>query len=244
MKRTSNALSALLLLPVPVLAEPVQMAVTATAETEGTRGDADDPAIWVDPQDPAQSLILGTDKTQGLFVYGLDGAVQQVLPDGELNNVDTRPFAVAGQEVGLAGATRRDDETIVLYLIEDGTVRPATPWQHAAIPPDAPEADDIYGFALGKWKGETYAFINFKSGHVVQWRIDEAQGTLSLEHVRTHKIATQPEGMVADDRAGHLYVARRMRASGAIRSAPRAAQPELRSLPFLRTACRVTTWKV
>jgi 3-phytase len=206
MKRTTEAALAALLLAAPVAAQPVAIAVTATVETEGTRGDADDPAIWVDPGEPARSLILGTDKTQGLFVYGLDGAVRQFLPDGELNNVDVRPFAIGGRAVGIAGATRRDDETVVLYLIEDGAVRPAAPWQHAAIPPDAPEADDIYGFALGQWGGETYAFVNFKTGHVAQWRVHEAQGTLSLEHVRTLRIGTQPEGMVADDRAGHLYV--------------------------------------
>lgn len=206
MKRTIEALASLWLLAAPVVAEPLAIAVEASAETEGLRGDADDPAIWVDRADPSRSLILGTDKTSGLYVYGLDGAVTQVLPDGELNNVDVRPFVVAGREVGLAGATRRDDETVVLYLIEGGQVRPASPWQHAAIPPDAPEADDIYGFALGHWHGETYAFVNFKTGHVAQWRIDEAQGTVSLEHIRTLKVPAQPEGMVADDREGHLYV--------------------------------------
>lgn len=206
MKRTTEALASLWLLAAPVVAEPLDIAVDASTETEGTRGDADDPAIWVDRADPSRSLILGTDKTSGLYVYGLDGAVMQVLPDGELNNVDVRPFNLAGRELGLAGATRRDDETVVLYLVEDGQVRPATPWQHAAIPPDAPEADDIYGFALGQWGGETYVFANFKTGHVAQWRIHEAQGTLVLEHVRTLKVPTQPEGMVADDREGHLYV--------------------------------------
>jgi 3-phytase len=206
MKRTTEAALAALLLASPAAAQPLAVAVAASTETEGTTGDADDPAIWVDPADPANSRILGTDKTQGLFVYGLDGAVLQFLPDGELNNVDVRPFAVAGREVALAGATRRDDETVVLYVIEGGAVRPAVPWQHAAIPPDAPEADDIYGFALGRWEGETYAFVNFKTGHVAQWRVVEAQGTLALEHVRTLRVGTQPEGMVADDAAGHLYV--------------------------------------
>ncbi len=206
MKRTSEAALAALFLALPVAAEPLSFAVVASAETKGTTGDADDPAIWVDPDDPANSRILGTDKTQGLFVYGLDGTVLQFLPDGELNNVDVRPFRLGDRDVALAGATRRDDETVVLYVIENGEVRPAIPWQHAAIPPNAPKADDIYGFALGQWDGETYAFVNFKTGHVAQWRIIEAQGTLALEHVRTLRVGTQPEGMVADDVAGHLYV--------------------------------------
>ena len=33
--------------------------------------DTDDPAIWVNPNDPAQSLVIGTDKDSsgGLYVY-------------------------------------------------------------------------------------------------------------------------------------------------------------------------------
>jgi 3-phytase len=151
-------------------------------------------------------LVFGTDKTAGLYVYGLDGAVRQFLPDGELNNVDVRPFTLEGRQVGLVGATRRDDDTIVLYIVEDGVVRQASPWQYAAIAPDAPEADDIYGFTFGQDAGGIYAIANFKSGHIVQWRVYEAQGTLALQHVRTLHVPSQPEGMVADDRAGHLYV--------------------------------------
>lgn len=188
------------------VAEPLAVAVTAAAETAGTAGDADDPAIWVDPIDPAASLVLGTDKTAGLFVYGLDGATLAFLPDGELNNVDVRPFAMDGRTLGLAAATRRDDETVVLYLIEGGEVRRAVPWQHAGIPPDAPEADDIYGLALAQDASGTSVFVNFKTGHVAQWRVHAAQGTLALEHVRTLRVPSQPEGMVADDEAGHLYV--------------------------------------
>lgn len=108
--------------------------------------------------------------------------------------------------MALPGAIRRDDDTIVLHLIKDGQVRPATPWRHAAIPPDAPEADDIHGVALGRTNGETYAIANFRSGHIAQWRIHEAPGTLALEQARTLRVASQPEGMVADDPAGHLHV--------------------------------------
>ena len=86
----AGAAALLALLAPAAWAEPLAIAVRATAETAGTSGDADDPAIWVNEADPAQSLILGTDKTAGLYAYGLDGAVRQFLPDGRLNNVDLR----------------------------------------------------------------------------------------------------------------------------------------------------------
>src|SRR5262249_45148308 len=43
--------------------------------------DADDPAVWVHPMDPAQSLVIGTLKNAGLIVYNLQGqAVQPIAP--------------------------------------------------------------------------------------------------------------------------------------------------------------------
>ena len=206
MKSTIEAALLLLAASLPVNADPVQISVPAFAETEGTRGDADDPAIWVNPEDPAQSLILGTDKTAGLYVYGLDGAKRDFLPDGKLNNVDLRPFQLAGKAVSLAGASKRDDDTLVFYVIDGDGVRRAQPFAHPAIPSDLPGVDDIYGFAMAQDATGTYALVNFKSGHVLQYRIEDRAGALHLSLARHWQVATQPEGMVADDVAGHVYV--------------------------------------
>ena len=82
----------LMLLSVALVALPARAAtitiantVTATVETEPVphSGDsADDPAIWIHPTDPAQSMIIGTDKHGGLAVYDLAGAQLQYLADG------------------------------------------------------------------------------------------------------------------------------------------------------------------
>lgn len=43
--------------------------------------DADDPAIWINPVDRRQSLVIGTAKEAGLVVYDLEGTlVQAILP--------------------------------------------------------------------------------------------------------------------------------------------------------------------
>jgi 3-phytase len=206
MKSTIEALLVLVLSALPVTAQPLAISVQATAETGGTGGDADDPAIWVNRDDPAQSLILGTDKEAGLFVYGIDGSERQFLPDGRLNNVDVRPFMLNGTSVGLAGASRRDDGTLVFYVIDATGVRPAEPFAHPAIPDEIPGVKNIYGFAMAQDTSGTYALVNFKSGHVLQYLITETDGRLQLTLARTWKVATQPEGMVADDVAGHIYV--------------------------------------
>ena len=54
---------------------------------------ADDPAVWVNPDDPSKSVIVGTDKEGGLMVYDLAGRQLQYLPVGDMNNVDVRPAA-------------------------------------------------------------------------------------------------------------------------------------------------------
>ena len=104
MKSTIEAVLAVLLLAGPATAGPVELSVTATAETEATAGDADDPAIWVDPAAPERARILGTDKQVGLRVYDLTGRLVQDFPDGHLNNVDLRPFTLGGRAVWLVGA--------------------------------------------------------------------------------------------------------------------------------------------
>lgn len=206
MKSTTEALLVLFLSAMPLAAEPLAIAVPATAETTGVGGDADDPAIWVNPADPAQSLILGTDKQGGLFVYGLDGAERAFLPDGRLNNVDIRPFTLQGQPVGLAAASDRDDDSLVFYVVDAAGVRHAEPFAHPAIPADLPGVKNIYGFAMAQDASGTYALVNFKSGHVLQYRIEDNAGQLRLTLARHWQVGSQPEGMVADDAAGHIYV--------------------------------------
>jgi 3-phytase len=67
--------------------------IAPRAVTEAVRHDADDPAIWLTPTDPKETLILGTDKDAdgALYVFRLDG---RVVPEKVVhglnrpNNVD------------------------------------------------------------------------------------------------------------------------------------------------------------
>jgi len=210
MKSTIEAALAVLVLAGPAAAGPVGLSVTASVETAGTSGDADDPAIWVNPAAPERARILGTDKQVGLRSYDLTGRLVQDFPDGRLNNVDLRPFTLAGRQVWLVGASRRDDDTMAFYVMEgDGTLSRADPFTLPAAPAEmAGEVDDVYGFAMQRdpATGRVFALVNFKSGHVLQWEITGASGTLSATLVRHWKVATQPEGMVADDAGGFIYV--------------------------------------
>ena len=189
----------------PANLPPVLVSVKPAVQTEVvmSQGDAaDDPAIWVHPQTPALSRVLGTNKQQGLEVYDLQGKRVQHLPVGRLNNVDVRPgFELGGRTVDLAVATNRDHNSLSVFSIDraTGTVQAAG---EIATP-----VTDIYGLCLFKApSGEIYSFANDKDGTFVQHRLyakgDKVEGAL----VRQFKVASQPEGCVADDRNQRLFL--------------------------------------
>lgn len=188
--------------------EPVFATITAVAESEAVEADPDDPAIWVNASDPAQSRVIGTDKQVGLVVFDLDGRVVQRLSDGQLNNIDLRQHVVLdGREVTLAAATRRDDDTIVFYTIDEtGTLAPADPFAFPGTPREI--GDDIYGLGLyhDAASGRLHVIVNFKTGDVFQWEVSSAGGRLALDLVREWTVPSQPEGVVADDALGYIYV--------------------------------------
>ena len=159
--------------------------LTATAETVpvGTvaRDAADDPAIWRNPDNPGKSLVIGTDKRAGLYVFGMDGSQKSFLPEGELNNVDVREVMIDGRKTVLVGASIRNDRNhahIGLYRLDTASAKLQPLGKFAA------GAGEAYGFCLGQDKG----------------------GVPNAEVTREHKLATQPEGCVVDDRTGRLYV--------------------------------------
>lgn len=166
--------------------------VAAAAETTGIRGNADDPAIWVNPANPVRSAIIGTDKRGGLEVYDLSGARLHRRDDGRLNNVDVRGMIVAG--------SNRSDDTVVVYRI-DPTTRALTRLGAVAA------GLTVYGMCLYRSSDRVlYAFVNSKQGEVAQLRLDVGDASVSGERVRTLAVPSQPEGCVVDDRAGVLYL--------------------------------------
>lgn len=180
----------------------VAAAVLPIAETEpvGSRGDAaDDPAIWVNPEDPEASLIVGTDKQSGLGVYDLDGELLSFVELGQINNVDLR--TVDGRVI--VAATNRVNQTIeVLELSPDGELISINA---APIPVEGGEA---YGFCLYQdVAGDVFGIPNTTAGVVsmIPFAFD-ADGKVTGETVASWQLETQPEGCVVDDAAAELFV--------------------------------------
>lgn len=182
---------------------PAAVVVQPQMQTENMprMGDAaDDPAIWIDHEQAAQGRVLGTNKKQGLHVYDLQGRQLQLVESGRLNNVDLRQgVTLDGQSFDLAAATQRDENSLVLYTIDaTGSVAEA-----ARFPTPL---ERIYGICLYQpVTGGLEAFVNDKDGSYLQYRIGRSAGAFTATVVRRFRLATQPEGCVADDRNGRLF---------------------------------------
>ena len=167
------------------------------------RGDAaDDPALWIHPTTPRQSLIVGTNKRQGLFVYDLEGNELQRLDTGRLNNVDIR-YGVSwqGRIVDVAVASNRDLNTLSMFAIDRAT-------RQLTLVADIPTPlQNIYGMCLYQDATQNlYAFANDEDGSFIQLSLDTTSSSWAGSVVRRFSVASQPEGCVANDRTGQLFL--------------------------------------
>jgi 3-phytase len=182
--------------------------VMATVETDPVPngGDAaDDPAIWVNPNDPAQSVIIGTDKRGGLAVYDMSGKQLQYLSDGQMDNVDLRDgFKLGGQTAAIVTASNRKDNSIAVYKIN-----PQTRTLENVAARKIKHGLTVYGMCMYRSAKteKLYYFGTSKSGDVEQWELFESDGKVDAKKVRNFKLGSVVEGCVADDELGHFYVA-------------------------------------
>lgn len=182
--------------------------VSADGETESmtTDGDvADDPVIWVNPENPYKSLIIGTNKKGGgLEVYDLSGKRIQSLVDGKFNNVDLRyGMRLGGKATDVITVSNRTDDTLAIY-----TVDPVTLKLSAAAARKIPTLPKSYGLCMyhNRESDKYYVFVNSKDGTFKQFELFDSNGSVDAKEVRTFKVATQPEGCVADDAMQTLYI--------------------------------------
>ncbi|QIG52974.1 phytase [Altererythrobacter sp. BO-6] len=193
----------------PLTGDPA-VAVFALAETEpvGTSDQdaADDPAIWRNTSDPAQSLVVATDKKAGLYVYGLDGRTRSFLPAGLLNNVDLT--TLKDGRVLVAASDRTDLATahILLAWLDTDTAALSEIGRFKVAPGEA------YGLCMSMPDagGSISIFSPIKDGGVYRSNFLQSGGSWVAKSTKLHQLASQPEGCVYDDRTDQLFVGEEM----------------------------------
>lgn len=196
------------------------------------RADADDPAIYINATNSADSLVLTSVKNAGLRVYDLSGKLlQEVNPGGiRYNNIDLQyGFKLGGESVDIAVASDRGNDKLAIFKINpngnaDGkyleditdssiaTLFQASPFE----PPYSSSSRSAYGLALYRSPktNDYYVFASRReTGDIAQFKlIDKGNGKIGYERVREFTIPTtegfepQTEGMVVDQETGFLYI--------------------------------------
>ncbi|MCB2089493.1 MAG: phytase [Sphingomonadaceae bacterium] len=191
---------------VPITGEPA-LPVYAVAETVpvGTANEdaADDPAIWRNPDDPAASLVVATDKKGGLYVYDLKGAQRSFTPAGRVNNVDLIDLG-DGQIVVIA-SDRNDplQASLPVFLLDPGSGK------LAAIGALSGGAGEAYGICARKDGSGIRVASILKDGTVFEQHFGLSRGVVApfVTAYPLRKVPSQAEGCVYDPRDGTLYVA-------------------------------------
>ncbi|WP_136161345.1 phytase [Sphingomonas flavalba] len=194
----------------PTSVAPRFPTVTARVETVpvAAAGDAaDDPAIWHNPADPAASLIIGTDKKAGLYVYDMQGKVVHFAPVGRMNNVDLRDgFMLDGKPIVLVTASDRTRKAVAIYRLDTATgalIDIADGLQPSGL-------SDPYGLCMYRStrSGRSYVIVSDPDGLNRQWElVTRPNGKVAIRQVRDIRFGSQTEGCVADDANGALYIA-------------------------------------
>lgn len=188
--------------------------------TEKVAHDSDDPAVWINPDDPSKSLILGTDKNSdgALFVFGLDGRIDEEKTIRGLkrpNNVDVEyGLLLGGKPTDIAVVTERLTHKLRIYSLPDMVAIDG-----GGIPAFEGEVGDGYrdlmGIALYKdASGAIYAFVGRKNGpsdgtYIWQYRLeDDGVGKVKGTCVRklgNYSGKNEIEAIAVDDALGYVY---------------------------------------
>ena len=195
--------------PSPGLADPSAHAALETEVFSGSGDISDDSAIWADPADPANSVVIADNKSKsggGIGVFDMNGKLIHFRPDGMIGNVDLRAgFPSSGTSMVLVGGNNRSDNTLAFWSL-DTTARTLSPVAARSIETEAPN----YGFCMyrSRGSGKFYAFVTPNGpGSVQQFElIDDGAGKVDATLVRTLPVSSITESCVADDELGHLYV--------------------------------------
>jgi len=199
------------------LAPVAENAIKPTVITEKVPHDTDDPAIWVNPQDSSEVIVLGTDKQEkngGLYAYNMEGKIiNKVVPLDRPNNVDIAyGFNLAGQKVDIAVVTERGTDKIRVFSLPD-----LKPLDNDGISVFEGEAEKSpMGVALytqsDSSNSKIYAIVGRKTGesgrYLFQYELQDKDGVIVGNKVRElgkFQGGKEIEAIAVDNELGYVY---------------------------------------
>ena len=202
----------------PDIAGVTNTTIDPAVVTQTTLNDTDDPAIWINRANPAQSLVIGTDKgdeTGGVYVFSLDGKIDHQRSVSNMkrpNNIDIEyNFPYMETQTDIAVCTERGRQMMRVFSVPD-----MKPIDNGGISVFEGETlRDPMGIALYKHPKTdiTYAFVGRKEGtdgsYIWQYQlVADENGIVSAKLVRklgSFSGKKEIEAIVVDDALGYLY---------------------------------------
>lgn len=187
--------------------------------TEPVKYDTDDPAIWVNPADPAKSLVIGTDKDAdgALYVFDLNGKiVQDKVVHGlkRPNNVDLAyGLMLNGKPTDIAITTERLTHKLRIFSLPD--MKPVDKGGIQVFEGETgTEYRDLMGISIYTAKdGKMYAIAGRKTGpadgYLWQYLLgDDGTGNVRATLVRKfgqYSGKKEIESIAVDNELKHIY---------------------------------------
>ncbi len=200
--------------------QPENALVKPVYITDPVTYDSDDPAIWVNKHDPANSLIFGTDKQEidgGLYAFDLKGNMlkdRKAYPLDRPNNVDIAyEVIINGDTVDVAVATERGKGQIRVFSLPN-----LEPVDHGGIPvfEDDSLNNKVMGVALYQRPADhtLFAIVSRKEGtahvdrYLYQYELVADSSGLSGSLVRKFgqfSGSKEIEAVAVDQELGYVY---------------------------------------
>ena len=197
------------------LAPVAEHAVKPTVVTDTVVYDTDDPAIWINPKNPAGSMIIGTDKDSdgGLYLFNLQGKLlKRSIVLQRPNNVDIAyGFVLNGKPVDIAVTTERETNKIRIFSMPT-----LDTLDNGGIDVFAGEAFRApMGIALYTRPKDhaIFAIVGRKTGpadgYLFQYRLrDDGKGHITADLVRSfgkYSGLKEIEAIAVDNEPGYVY---------------------------------------
>ncbi len=196
-------------------------AIQPIITTEAVKYDTDDPAIWINPDDASQSLIIGTDKNVdgALYVFDLQGKIveDKVVRDLQRpNNVDLVQSGMLGSDtMDIAVTGERLTHKLRIFSLPD-----MSPVDDGGIPMFEGETEPMYrdlmGVSIYKRPSDSAVFVIMgrKTGptdgtYLWQYRLGmNEEGTATATLVRKfgkYSGVKEIESIAVDHELGYIY---------------------------------------
>ncbi len=208
-------------------AKPDAAGLAPMVTSSPVKADADDPAIWVNREDPSRSLVFATDKiekTGALYAFDLAGKQVQVIEGLDRpNNVDVQhDFKLGDEKIDIAVVTERMKSRLRIFKISqpDGKLTEISGRTDVFVGKEGEEKAAMGVGLYGRKDGTVFAIVSPKEGpqvnRLAQYQLlANANGKVDLTLSRyfgnaagkVGEALSEVEAIVVDDELGFVYYA-------------------------------------